>query len=64
MYLVWQVTELHIAINLLIQDTINPVNIFHFIQNRADGILRVEEYLTLAGRWNEPLFEADLIFKF
>ena len=45
MYLVWQVRELHIAINLLIQDTINPVNIFHFIQNQADGILNVEEYL-------------------
>ena len=66
MYLVWLDRELHIAINLLIQDTINPVNIFHFIQNQAYGILRVEEeYLTFAGRWNEPLFEADyLIFKF
>ena len=46
MYLVWPDRELHIAINLLIQDTINPVNISHFIQNQADGILNVKEYLS------------------
>ena len=55
MYLVWLDRELHIAINLLIQDTINPVNIFHFIQNQADGIFNVEEYLAWPVEWT-PLW--------
>ena len=62
MYLVWPDRELHIAINLLIQDTINPVNISHFIQNQADGILNVKEYLGWAVvEWRTPILSKQII---